>query len=152
MMHAQRPPWASFVLGFCTALMLVGLGGLALMTTGAWSTEPPPEPEVPRVDVAPAVPVEEPTTTAELLIGTKPPARVFLDGEDTQLTTPIYKGIALHTAPGRHTLMFETADNRRYFYDVILSAGTNRVIIMGLGNQPLARDPCHADFVREEMP
>lgn len=59
---------------------------------------------------------------AYLEISSSPPARVFIDGVDSKLTTPIV-GRALTLAPGRHDVTFIVGD-RRHKQSVLIRAGT----------------------------
>lgn len=56
--------------------------------------------EMPAQDVAPAAAAPA-ATHATLMIGSKPPCRIFIDGKDTGLTTP---NRAVRVPAGRHTI------------------------------------------------
>ncbi|HSD85962.1 MAG TPA: hypothetical protein VLB44_00550 [Kofleriaceae bacterium] len=56
-----------------------------------------------------------------LELSTKPAAKVFIDGVDTGLTTPI-KGHAIPLTPGKHKVTFVIGDDR-FAYFVVIQAG-----------------------------
>ena len=73
--------------------------------------EPAPEP-------APADPYEP---SGYLRIASTPPARIFIDGADTGLRTPI-RGDRLPLAAGRHKVTFLVGDSK-YTFSVRIKAG-----------------------------
>lgn len=70
----------------------------------------------------------------KLVINTKPPASVIIDGRRSKRHTPIMPGNPLDLPAGRHTITFETSDSARYSYSVVLKEGSlNKLIVLRLG-------------------
>ncbi|MFH1808203.1 MAG: PEGA domain-containing protein [Pseudomonadota bacterium] len=73
----------------------------------------------------------------ELAVNTHPPARLFIDGKDSGMRTPVFPSKALRLSPGEHELTFQTASGSRYMYRVRLhERGLNKLLIKKLGGPP----------------
>lgn len=125
----QRAAWTAFMLGVCTILTAVGLSGLALMELSASCRSRAHAPAA----SAPAVTQEDRTVR---LVGTTPSSMVRIDGMDTGKWTPVPRFKAIPIAPGPHDITFQTKDDTRYLYRVVLEKGENKVVIPELGKEP----------------
>jgi serine/threonine protein kinase len=69
-------------------------------------------------------PAAPPATKPGYLVArTTPWARVFIDGKDTGLTTPIAEQAKIALAPGKHRVTF-VVGARRFSYPVVIESGT----------------------------
>ena len=67
-----------------------------------------------------------------LVTNTLPWARVYIDGRDTALSTPIAPRRHLALAPGRHAVMFVTDGGMRYETSVLITSGQESRLIIDL--------------------
>jgi hypothetical protein len=86
------------------------------------AVEPPPAPTAPEPAPEPAPPDPYAANAVGYLrIASTPPARIFVDGADTGLRTPI-RGDKLPLAAGRHKVTFLVGDSK-YTFSVRIKAG-----------------------------
>jgi PEGA domain-containing protein len=98
-------------------------------------SEPADEIEMPAQDIAPAL--ETPTALeapaanhATLMIGSKPPCRILIDGKDTGLTTP---NRAVRVPAGRHTITLVNEEHDiRYSEQLTITGGRKAKMIRNL--------------------
>jgi len=84
----------------------------------------PPAPPRSRVQPPPpyeADPPTDPESNGYLHVYSTPQARIFIDGSDTGLRTPI-RGDKLQLSPGRHKVTF-VIDDSKYTYSVRIRSG-----------------------------
>lgn len=86
--------------------------------------EPPPAPQPPEPAPQPQDPYVEPV--GHLHVYSTPVARVFVDGVDTGMSTPI-RGDNLPLRPGKHKVMFVLGDDK-YTFAVRIKAGQTESI------------------------
>ncbi len=67
----------------------------------------------------------------ELLVFSTPSARIWIDGKDTGLATPISPRASIRLKPGPHKLTFVVGD-RRLDYNVTIEAGKTTKIVKQL--------------------
>jgi len=77
---------------------------------------------------------------SNLTIHTFPMAVVHVDGQDTDLVTPLEGGESLRLIPGSHVLEFFTTQGDSYSYSVRIVEGDNTLVIPELGGAPLEGD------------
>ena len=68
-----------------------------------------------------------------LITMTKPIAKVLVDGKDTGRWTPVQPKNPINLPPGGHSVVFETAQGKRYEQQVHIEVGkTTKVIKLDL--------------------
>jgi hypothetical protein len=98
-------------------------------------SEPADEIEMPAQDIAPALetpaaPEAPPANHATLMIGSKPPCRILIDGKDTGLTTP---NRAVRVPAGRHTITLVNEEHDiRYSEQLTITGGRKAKMIRNL--------------------
>ncbi len=106
------------------------------LSTGGGKAEERDAGSQPVAQASPPPQKAEPTTSGEdgfLVANTKPWARVFIDGKDTNRTTPIAPRDRIPLRPGRHTVTF-VANQKKYNFDIVIKPGEEKKLIQELGD------------------
>ncbi|MDW8281692.1 MAG: serine/threonine-protein kinase [Myxococcales bacterium] len=89
-----------------------------------------------KAPAAAQAPQPEPVTTGPdgyLVANTKPWARVFIDGKDTNRTTPIAPRDRIPLRPGKHIVTF-VANQKKYNFEIVIKPGEEKKLIQELGD------------------
>jgi hypothetical protein len=87
----------------------------------------------PAPEVGPAAPPEPDAPVGYLITMTKPIAKVLVDGKDTGRWTPVQPKNPINLPPGGHSVVFETAQGKRFEQQVTIEVGkTTKVIKLDL--------------------
>jgi PEGA domain-containing protein len=116
----------------------------AAATDTAAPTESPPEPPsaepaaapppAPRAPAPPPAQPADPYADGHLHVYSTPAARIFIDGSDTGLRTPI-RGDKLSLSPGKHKVTFVVGDDK-FTFAVRIKAGETQSITKTLTPSP----------------
>jgi serine/threonine protein kinase len=98
------------------------IGDTTKKTDGTGGTKPP---EVKPTDTTTKAVAADPNM-GYLQVFSKPPAKILVDGKDTDLKTPI-SGQALSLAPGKHKITFVIGDDK-FTYPVVIKAGVTETM------------------------
>ena len=83
----------------------------------------PPKEPVEAPVAAPLPPPEPEAPVGYLITMTKPIAKVLVDGKDTGRWTPVQPKNPINLAPGDHSVVFETAQGKRFEQQVKIEVG-----------------------------
>lgn len=126
---AAAPAAEAIVLPADPADDLAAIDALAAADAADVADEAADEIEMPAHDVAPAAAART-ATHATLMIGSKPPCRILIDGKDTGLTTP---NRAVRVPAGRHTITLVNEElGIRHAETLTITAGRKAKLIRDL--------------------